>query len=246
MLCRISESYGASTVNFKRVKREEWLFIAGLATVLITFVISLVGEQTEFKWLATVVSLLVLVSVLGFAMIAARAEERLERFIEARLPETKFIDNATLLAAELKNAVEDADQFISCSGSQGRNSDYLAAIENRIKAGIDYKRILYPDRLNESLLAHVKSVLSNQGVVTISAIEERNLPHLLITEKTALIVIPQPRSGSPVAFRLTRTEKIPLLQNYFTGLSSLATELNSIEQVTAFNQKHTPLSERLQ
>lgn len=229
---------------FARLKREEWLFAVGLATIVTTFLVSAVSNPTSFVWLAFVISLLTLLNFLGFAVISGRSEERLQSVLNASLPETQFIDDYSYLSEELLNAVRNAEKFIFCTGSEGRNEKYLLEISEKAKSGVQYKRILYPDRLHDNLVSHLGELITAEST-SILATEERNLPHLLITESTTLIVIPQPKKGNPVAFRLNRPDKVIFLQAYFAGLSGMAVPIDDQNDLKQFNSSLTPLSEKL-
>jgi hypothetical protein len=114
--------------------------------------------------------------------------------IGSRLP-GRFINDPEELKNELVTTVNNAKEFIYCTGGRSKIEEYLGAIEQGVfNKKIEYYRVIMGNKITHELHQHLLKVM-DQDKVRVRIIPEERFAFILVTEREVVLPLADPRPG---------------------------------------------------
>lgn len=105
-----------------------------------------------------------------------------------------FVGSERELIRRFIDVVENADEFIMCTGGVSRQREYLRVIEKRVreKSDLVYLRVFPKGEISEVFYEHLQNILGSENAEVKMLQEETPIAYVLCTEDTAIVGLPGP------------------------------------------------------
>lgn len=221
--------------RFSVLDRETIILIVTILIVICieVYLIVTVHTPTEYVYLVPIVSILLVFLI--FLFVVSKAEARLNRSLDQRLPPIEYLETRKEVEIETTKLAEQANDFILATGERSRNSEYMAVIENKIGAtNLPYWRLVYGGPITHELCQHICKVLHLPNVVVTQVVKE-DYGDMLVIDAGFMIALPLPGHGGLMGIKSQNRSTAQRLFLYFmmVMLDSSATRITSEQEVKA-------------
>lgn len=157
--------------------------------------------------------------------------ETIERSLDRRLPEIRFLTESSEIIQVAIRLVDDAEKFIYMTGSATRNKRYLERIEGRVMQGVRHARILYERHTKPELEEHLFRVIDERNVEIFYA-DEAHHGYFTINESEALLVLPGRIYEESIAIHFVGEKRVSIIIDQFNSLAKGSVPIKSHEQLS--------------
>lgn len=207
------------------------VFLVAIISQAAWFIFSLSDQLPVTTALSTISLSVLILSFCGYWLISSNQANSILRELRSRLPTVSIISGQKRIFEELRFEAERADTYIHATGSAARDLEFLTAINAAVnERGVTYVRILYRRHVNDQLKVHLRTLLEHQDV-SVLRLNEDHYGYYFITEKSALLVVPNILDSSMLLFKFDDIERSEAIRNAFTKLLANANLLGSQQEL---------------
>lgn len=167
--------------------------------VLAAILVPIVVEGYRFYMSGDLIHVALILPVLGIALFyilvsaqLARGQAEVQRILDSRLPRTMYLTKEAQVVSALISIIQRAESYIVASGSRSNQTAYLSAIEDRVKEGVPYWRIMLTRPISPELCDHLCRLVDEPNVF-IGWTEESDIGNTCLTEQGVVVALPSPR-----------------------------------------------------
>jgi len=167
--------------------------------VLTAILVPIVVEGYRFYMSRDIVHGALILPVIGIALFyilvsaqLARGQVEVQRILDARLPRTMYLTEQSQVVSALVSIIQRAESYIVASGSRSSQIPYLSAIEERVKEGVPYWRIILTTPITRELCDHLSRLVDEPNVF-IAWTEESDIGNTCLTDHGVVVALPTPR-----------------------------------------------------
>lgn len=213
------------------MKREDFLLIVDIILIVGLGIYSYIIEQEPNKFNLVIPLMLILVVFFLFLYLIAKAEARLNQSLNRKLPTVEYMTKDDV-EKDLENLAKKASKFIATTGGASRNKDYLKAIEQKVKSGVPYWRVIFNEPISREMCEHLCALVSLQNV-SISKIEKGGYSNISAVEQGYIIALPVPGHGQLMGLKIPSADRAQDMFTYLVTLSQGATKISTKEEIEA-------------
>lgn len=205
----------------------------GVLSLVVGAFISANQDSGGSQSIVVVSGCITLFGIAGITILLLDLKQTLQQMLARSLPQFEFIREPELIRAELIKTVKTAREFLHITGSAGRDDEYLRAIAEQVtKRDLEYIRVLYYRHVSKGLQEHLLPLFESNAVQVLYA-DEAHHGYFVLSEKVAILLLPNRRFDDSIAIKFTGDAHVQLLRNTFGSLLAHSAPIRSVAELTA-------------
>ncbi len=217
------------------MRRQAIFFLVNILLIVGLGIYSYVAEREPNRFILVIPLALIVIISLLFLYLIVDAETRLYRVLDRKLPTVEYLTKYDV-EKDLEILAKRAEGFIVATGGASHNAPYLKAIEQRVKSGVPYWRVLFSEPITAEMCDHLSSLVCAENV-SITKLEKSAYISILAVDHGYIIALPVPGRGQLMGLKIPSADRSQEIFKYLMVLTQNATKVSTKDEIEALRAK---------